>query len=103
MSKNTCGKCNRKEVVAKAVQYMKVLANLERMQVMCNICKQPHTVSELIAITGLSQPALSMHLARLRDEGMVTAEKSGRNVYYQVGDETLKDLVDYICNTFGCQ
>jgi DNA-binding transcriptional ArsR family regulator len=60
-------------------------------------------VNELQEITGLSQPALSMHLARLREEEMVTTEKSGRHVYYRIGDDRLADLVQYVCQRFSCQ
>jgi DNA-binding transcriptional ArsR family regulator len=44
-----------------------------------------------------------MHLARLREEEMVTTEKSGRHVYYRIGDDRLADLVQYVCQRFSCQ
>ena len=103
MPKTKCANCNKKESVAQAVRYLKVLANQERMQVMCNISQEPHSVSELMEITGLMQSTLSMHLSKLRKEEMVETRKQGRSVYYSISDPRIRRLVQYLCQEFGCQ
>ena len=88
--------------VDEASHYMKVLANKHRLIVMCKIKSKPHTVSELVTLTGMSQPALSMHLAKLRDEGMVSTEREGKEVYYSIANNHLRDLVEHVCYRFQC-
>lgn len=45
---------------------------------------------------GISQPAVSQHLATLRDAGLVNGRRDGRCVYYRVEPRGLKPLVDWI-------
>jgi ArsR family transcriptional regulator len=85
-----------------ATQCLKVLANRNRLVVMCKIVRQPHTVSELVELTGLSQPALSLHLAKLRNEGMVSTKRQGKQVYYSIACPELEELVEHICYRFQC-
>lgn len=86
----------------KAIDYMKILANRSRLLVMCKISREPHSVSELVALTGMSQPALSHQLAKLREEGMVSTERKGKQIYYSVASPALADLVEYVCYQFQC-
>ncbi len=88
--------------VDQATDYMKVLANRGRLIVMCKISRRPYTVSELVQLTGMSQPALSMHLAKLRDANMVTTNRDGKEIYYSIANAELKDLVEHICYRFQC-
>lgn len=85
-----------------AISYMKVLANSHRLIVMCHITEQPRCVSELVALTGMSQPALSHQLARLRDEEMVATQRKGKEIYYRIANRQLASLVESICYQFQC-
>ena len=51
-------------------------------------------VSEIVAVTGLSQPNASNHLACLRDCGLVTAVQEGRYVYYHLSDDRVTNLLN---------
>jgi DNA-binding transcriptional ArsR family regulator len=51
------------------------------------------SVSEIVDITGLSQPNVSNHLGCLRECGLVTAEQQGRFVFYEMSDERVADLL----------
>lgn len=85
-----------------ATGYMKVLANRSRLMVMCKITREPHSVSELVKLTGMSQPALSHQLARLREDSMVKAERRGKEIFYSIANQQLADLVEHICYQFQC-
>lgn len=85
-----------------AAEYMKVLANRSRLVVMCNITREPHSVSELVEITGMSQPALSHQLAKLREDGMVKTQRKGKEIYYSIANRQLTELLEYICYQFQC-
>ncbi|MFN8473855.1 MAG: metalloregulator ArsR/SmtB family transcription factor [Anaerolineae bacterium] len=53
----------------------------------------PRSVTEVIAVTGLTQPNVSNHLSCLNDCGLVTREKRGRHVYYRLSDERVGQLL----------
>lgn len=53
-----------------------------------------HSVTELARITGLQQSNLSMHLACLRDCGLVRAERNGRFVHYELADPSVARLLE---------
>lgn len=53
-------------------------------------------VKDLTPSLGISQPAVSQHLAVLKDAGLVEARREGRVVYYRVRARGLKPLIDWI-------
>lgn len=53
----------------------------------------PHTVGEIVAATGLSQPNVSNHLSCLRDCDLVTTQQQGRYVQYQLADERVAQFL----------
>jgi DNA-binding transcriptional ArsR family regulator len=53
-------------------------------------------VKDLTARFDISQPAVSQHLAALKDAGLVQARKEGRCVYYRVAPKGMKPLIDWI-------
>ena len=54
------------------------------------------TVHALTAGSGVSQPAVSKHLAQLRDAGLVRGRRAGREIHYRAEPAALKPLVDWI-------
>src|SRR3954453_21854840 len=59
------------------------------------------TVSEIVELTGLSQPNVSNHLARFRERKWVQAERSGRKIEYSISDSALADYVEQITRAGG--
>src|SRR2546425_9343931 len=55
-------------------------------------------VKELTARFDISQPAVSQHLATLKDAGLVNGRREGRCVYYRVEPRGLKPLIDWIAH-----
>jgi len=53
-------------------------------------------VKELTARFDISQPAVSQHLALLKEAGLVNARRDGRNVYYRVQPRGMKPLINWI-------
>lgn len=70
--------------VAAAELLLKQLANANRLMVLCHLVSGEKTVGELAESVGLSQSALSQHLAKLRDAGLVASDKRGLSVYYRI-------------------
>jgi DNA-binding transcriptional ArsR family regulator len=70
------------------------LSNPRRLLILCHLMQKGETaVSGLTDITGLSQSALSQHLALMRLEGLVEARKEGLNVFYKIADKRIETLM----------
>ncbi len=68
-------------------------ADPSRLTVLEALQAGQHCVTDLVEGTGLSQPNLSMHLACLRDCGLVRAHRNGRFVYYQLANPAVAELL----------
>ena len=55
-------------------------------------------VKDLTARFDISQPAVSQHLAALKDAGLVSGRREGRCVYYRVDPHGMKPLIDWIAH-----
>src|ERR1700675_1289089 len=62
-----------------AAQLLKLLGNEKRLLVLCFLAARGEmTVGELVGVAKLSQSALSQHLARLREDGLVTFRRTSQ-------------------------
>lgn len=80
------------------------LADPARLSCVLALRDGPHTVGEIVIVTGLSQPNVSKHLACLRDCGLAQAERSGRFVSYCLcgtGVEELLQAADALLSRTG--
>ena len=89
------------DMASHAVELLKAMANEWRLMILCQLSEGEKTVSELQGILGLSQSALSQHLAVLRREKIVSARKEAQSVFYSLaGDEAtrvMETLHDLFC------
>jgi len=93
------------DMASHAVELLKAMANEWRLMILCQLAEGEKTVSELQGILGLSQSALSQHLAVLRRERIVKSRKHAQSVTYSLaGDEAPKvmnTLHEVFCETRG--
>lgn len=94
------------EQAAEAASLLKALSNESRLLVLCHLAASGElTVGELVERIGLSQSALSQHLAKLRDERLVATRKDAQSVFYRVCDpraeQVLALLHDLFCPELG--
>jgi DNA-binding transcriptional ArsR family regulator len=61
----------------------------------------PATVSELACDAGVSMPQLSNHLRRLREAGLVRAQRNGRHAVYEIADPGLEALIPMLDSITG--
>ena len=78
---------------AQAVAALKLLANEDRLLLLCQLSQGELCVSELEAQLGIRQPTLSQQLGVLRAEGVVSTRRQGKNIYYSVADPAMLDIV----------
>ncbi len=76
-----------------AVAALKVLANEDRLLLLCHLSQGECCVSDMEAHLGILQPTLSQQLAVLRRENAVTTRREGKNIYYQIADPRLLALL----------
>lgn len=76
-----------------AERYLKVLANKNRLMILCTLMESELSVGELNQTIPLSQSALSQHLGRMRELGFVSARKAGQVVFYRVSDDKVRQLL----------
>lgn len=68
----------------KAEAMLKILANSKRLMILCHLLRNEKTVGDLSALVGLSQSALSQHLAKMRALNLVETNKVGQEVFYRI-------------------
>lgn len=68
----------------KASTLLKAMSNERRLLILCYLSTGEKSVGELEELVGLSQSALSQHLARLRRDKLVRTRRSAQNIYYSL-------------------
>jgi ArsR family transcriptional regulator len=69
---------------AQACGLLKVLANPDRLLLLCQLAQGPLCVSDLETTLGIAQPTLSQQLGVLRDEALVTTRREGKQIFYSI-------------------
>ena len=69
---------------AKASRLLKALSNPDRLLLLCQLTQGEHCVSEMEALVGVLQPTLSQQLGVLRQEGLVTTRRDGKQIFYSI-------------------
>jgi DNA-binding transcriptional ArsR family regulator len=76
----------------------RALADPSRRAIFEALTRGEVAVKDLTARFDISQPAVSQHLAALKDAGLVNGRREGRRVYYRVEPRGLKPLIDWIAH-----
>jgi len=77
-----------------AARLLKSIANPNRLMLLCALVTREHTVGELEELTGLSQSAISQHLARLRDEEIVHPRRDAQRIYYSLKSGNVRQILE---------
>ena len=93
---------------SEAVSMLKALASEPRLLVLCYLAEVGEmSVGTLTDHIGLSQSALSQHLAKLREEGLVATRKEAQAVFYRLCDPKVEQLLallhDLFCPELGSE
>ncbi len=76
----------------------KALADPSRRAIFASLARGEAAVKVLTARFDISQPAVSQHLAILKDAGLVDFRREGRRVHYRVDPRGMKPLIDWIAH-----
>lgn len=83
-----------------AAALLRALAHEGRLMVLCQLLEGEHSVSALQEASGLSQSALSQHLARLREEGLVDTRREAQTIYYRLADPNVARVLDTLAEIY---
>jgi len=75
----------------------KAFSNEQRIRLLCCLSK-PKSVTELREHCTLAQSAVSQHLKVLRDAGLVTATRDGKEIIYQVKNKHVTQIANLLLN-----
>lgn len=87
---------------AEASSLMKVLANPDRLILLCQLSQGEKSVGELEQDTGIQQPSLSQQLSVLREHEVVSTRREGKSIYYSIASEPALEIMhvlsQQLCN-----
>ncbi|MDE2516046.1 MAG: winged helix-turn-helix transcriptional regulator [Rhodospirillales bacterium] len=85
---------------ALVAELLKRLAHPQRLMIACLLAEAPRAVSEIEAALGIHQPALSQHLAALREAGVIAGTRSAKAVTYRLSDARAGALLAALTGIF---
>lgn len=88
------------ESAGRAATLLRLLGNERRLMVLCQLANGELSVSELQLRVGLSQSALSQHLALLRQEGLVATRRESQTIYYRIVDRAAMRVIETLAELF---
>ena len=78
---------------AQASDLLTAMANPKRLLVMCHLIEGECPVGEMADRVGLSQAALSQHLAKLRAYNLVATPRHGQTIYYSLASDDVRAIL----------
>lgn len=76
-----------------AAAFLAQLANGQRLRILCQMLEGECSVTSFVNSTGLSQPAVSHHLKKLRDSGLVETRRDAQTIYYSLKDPAIERII----------
>ncbi len=89
-----------RKAAAEAAGVLRLLANEDRLSILCQLTQGEACVSDLETILGIKQPTLSQQLGVLRNDEIVATRRDGKNIYYRVSDQRVLVLLQVMYDLF---
>jgi len=84
----------------RASEFLKVMANENRLIILCALAQGEKNVGELEEILGIRQPTLSQQLSRLRAENVVRTRRESKQIYYRIASDEAIELIGLMHELF---
>jgi DNA-binding transcriptional ArsR family regulator len=86
---------------AEAAALLRLLGNERRLVLLCMLIADGEAhVGRLAERVRLSQPAVSQHLAKLREDGLVTTRRTGTTIHYRIADPRVERVIAVLKDVF---
>ena len=84
----------------RASTLLKAMSNQHRLLILCQLVVGEKCVSDLEKVVGLSQSALSQHLARLRRDNLVKTRRAAQTIYYSLNGEDATAVIETLYSLY---
>lgn len=91
---------SNRAAASQACALLKVLANEDRLLILCQLIEGEKNVGELEQALGIRQPTLSQQLTVLRDENLVGTERKGKFIYYRLASQEALQIMKTLYQLF---
>jgi DNA-binding transcriptional ArsR family regulator len=85
---------NLEEKALDAAKLLEMMAHHQRLRILCLLMDNERSVQSLADFTGLSQPAISHHLKKLRDAELVTTRRDAQTIYYSLRGNEVRSVLE---------
>lgn len=82
-----------RSAAAQASGLLRLLANEDRLMLLCQLTQGEKNVSTLESLTGIRQPTLSQQLGVLRQEHVVETRRDGKQIFYRLSNEEVQAIL----------
>lgn len=89
-----------RERAIEASALLRLLANPNRLLIVCLLVEGERSVAELETVLGIRQPSLSQQLAELREASLLTSRREAKSVYYRLSENRATAVVDVLHRIF---
>ncbi|MBO6689709.1 MAG: helix-turn-helix transcriptional regulator [Henriciella sp.] len=83
-----------------AASLLKAMSNPHRLMILCRLGASEASVGELQADSGLSQSALSQHLAVLRGRELVDTRREAQTIHYRLSDPAVRQVIETLMKIY---
>ena len=80
---------------------LKLVANEQRLLLLCRLREGEAPVGELVELCDLSQSSVSQHLGKMREGGLVRNRREGTTIYYSIANPHVDALMGFLCDNFS--
>lgn len=88
------------DAARRACDLLAALGNEKRLLILCQLAAGERSVGEIAPAIGLSQSALSQHLARLRRDGIVQTRRASQTIYYSLASAEAQRVIETLYGLF---
>lgn len=87
--------------IGEVAAVLRALANERRLAILCHLAQRGEvSVNALAGFVGVSQSALSQHLAKMREEGLVAFRRESQMIWYRIADARIERLLAVLQREF---
>jgi DNA-binding transcriptional ArsR family regulator len=79
---------------------LSLMSNPRRLLILCRLAEGEASAGALAEHVGLGPSALSQHLARLREAGVVATRREARTIFYRIADADVRALMEALYDVF---
>jgi len=83
-----------------ASDFLKAISHEGRLMILCALAHGERSVTDIERLLSSRQAAVSQQLSRLRHEGLVTARRDGKQIFYRLKDERARKIVEQVYELF---